>query len=86
VKVWCTADSKSKFIYDFDIYCGKSQATLESRACTTEEQNLAHPVVTELTAGLGNKGHVVVMDNYFTSVGLFRDLEHRGIYATGTIK
>jgi hypothetical protein len=75
VKVWCVADSKSKFIYDFDVYCGKSQATLESRASTVEEQNLAHRVVTQLTAGLDNKGHVVVMDNYFTSVGLFRDLE-----------
>jgi hypothetical protein len=86
VKVWCAADSKSKFIFDFDIYCGKSQATLESRASTTEEQNLAHRVVTQLTTGLENKGHVVVMDNYFTSVGLFRDLERRGIYATGTMR
>jgi hypothetical protein len=86
VKVWCAADSKLKFIYDFDIYCGKSQATLESRASRTEEQNLAHRVVTQLTAGLDNKGHVVVMDNYFTSVGLFRDLERRGIYATGTMR
>jgi hypothetical protein len=48
VKVWCTADSKSKFIYDFDIYYGKTQATLESRASTTEEQNLVHRVITQL--------------------------------------
>jgi hypothetical protein len=75
VKVWCVADSKSKFIYDFDIYCSKSQATLENRTSTTKEQNLAHWVVTQLIVGLENKGHVVVMDNYFTSVSLFRDLE-----------
>ena len=46
VKVWCTADSKSKFIYDFDIYCGTTQATLESRASIMDEQNLIHWVVT----------------------------------------
>ena len=26
------------------------------------------------------------MDNYFTSVGLFRDLERYGIYAIGTMR
>jgi hypothetical protein len=36
--------------------------------------------------GLDNLGHVVVMDNFFTSVELFHDLERRGIYATGTIR
>jgi hypothetical protein len=29
---------------------------------------------------------VIVMDNYFTSVGLFCDLERWGIYATGTMR
>ena len=32
------------------------------------------------------KGHVVVMDNYFTSVGLFEELAQNGTYAIGTIR
>jgi hypothetical protein len=43
-------------------------------------------VVIQSTAGLDNKGHVVVMDNYFTSINLFRDLERQGIYAAGTMR
>ena len=51
-----------------------------------EEQNLAHQVVKQLIVGLENKRHVVVMDNYFTNVGFFYDLEHRGLYVTGTMR
>jgi hypothetical protein len=68
------------------VYCGKTQATLARSASTREEQALAHRVITQLTTGLENKEHVLVMDNYFTSIGLFRDLERRGIYATGTMR
>jgi hypothetical protein len=39
-----------------------------------------------LLHGLENKGHCVVMDNFFCSVPLFRDLEAMGIYATGTVR
>ena len=31
--------------------------------------------------GMENKGHVIVMDNYFIGVGLFKKLLDRGIYA-----
>ena len=36
--------------------------------------------------GMENKEHVVVMDNYFTGVCLFKKLLDRGIYATGVMK
>jgi hypothetical protein len=55
-------------------------------ALARKEQALAHRVVTDLTAGLENKGHIIVIDNYFISVGFFRDLEQRGIYAMGTMR
>jgi hypothetical protein len=51
-----------------------------------EEQNLAHQMVMELTVGFDNEGHVVVMDKFFTIIGLFHDLEYRGIYFTRTIR
>ena len=40
----------------------------------------------DLVKGLGDKNHVVTMDNYFSSVGLFCNLERRGIYATSTVR
>jgi hypothetical protein len=48
--------------------------------------NLAEEVVLKMVDGMDNKGHVVVMDNYFTSVGLFKKLLDKGIYATGTVQ
>jgi hypothetical protein len=38
-----------------------------------------------LLRGLEGKGHCVVMDNFFCSISLFRDLAENEIYATGTI-
>jgi hypothetical protein len=46
---------------------------------------LAHGVVVDLLDGHENKGHIVAMDNYFTSVGLFKVMLSRGIYAIGTM-
>jgi hypothetical protein len=40
----------------------------------------------KLLAGLEGRGHCVVMDNYFSSVPLLRDLALRGIYGTGTVR
>jgi hypothetical protein len=39
-----------------------------------------------LLQGFEDKGHYMVMDNFFTSVPLFRDLARKGIYATCTIR
>ena len=50
------------------------------------EGNRAEAIVLNMVDGMENKGHVVVMDNYFTSVGLFKKLLNRGIYATGTVR
>jgi hypothetical protein len=85
-KVWILADATSHIIFDFEVYCGRSTVTLEGGMSQGVEQNLAHRVVTNLTSGLDNKGHVITMDNFFTSVGLFRGLERRGIYATRTMR
>jgi hypothetical protein len=35
--------------------------------------------------GLEGKGHVLVCDNYFSSIGLFMELYSRVIYSTGTM-
>ena len=43
-------------------------------------------VVHELLRGLENRGHTVIMDNFFSSVLLFINLLGKGTYATGTVK
>ena len=85
LKVWCAAHATSKFIYDFDIYCGKNIQSLDGQESSCTVANLGYKVVMELTRGLENKGHVIVMDNLFTSIELFRDLARQCIYATETM-
>ena len=84
--MWCLANSITRYVANFDIYCGKSISTLECPRPSCAKASLGHHVVMELTRGLEDKNHVVTMDNYFTSVGLFCDLEQRGIYTTGTVQ
>jgi len=88
LKVWCLADAQSKFVSNFEIYCGKNPIVEEEmqRPRGQGEPRLAQNVVLGLLAKNEGKGHVIVMDNFFTSIPLFRDLLERKIYATGTMR
>jgi hypothetical protein len=81
LKLWCLADSSSKFISNFDVYCGKSMATLEEPRSARGESNLSTRVVLDLTSDIHEKGHIVVMNNY-SSIELFNALEEKGTYGT----
>jgi hypothetical protein len=84
VKVWCVADSSSKYVYNFDIYCGaQNGGDVPARR---GEGNLARNVVVKLMEGLEGKGHVLITDNYFSSIGMFKELAEREIFATGTMR
>ena len=52
----------------------KEHTNLDGQESSHMVTNLGYKVVMELTKGLKNKGHVIVMDNFFTSVQLFQDL------------
>jgi hypothetical protein len=84
-KVWCLADSITKFVSNFQIYVGKSQDVDEEAQRACRDSTVAHGVVVDLLDGHEKKVHVVTMDNYFTLVGLFKDLLSKGIYAIGTV-
>ena len=86
LKVWYAIDPNSKFIYDFDVYCGKNMQSIDGQESSRIIANLGYKVVIDFTRGLENKGHVIVMDNFFTSIELFQDLERRGIYKTRTMR
>jgi hypothetical protein len=86
IKFWVLADSVSKFIYCFEIYCGKNLEAGIRIQGPRGEASAAYGVVMTLLTGLEEKGHCVVMDNYFCSIPLFEDLAKKGIYATGTVR
>jgi hypothetical protein len=56
VKVWYVADSASKFVYKFDIYCGKDLNIPEGQArARNGEGNMVRNVVLGLMVGLEGK-------------------------------
>jgi hypothetical protein len=86
LKIWCLADAVTKYVYDFSVYCGKILRPEGAPVVPPTAGGLAHNVVMGLMEGLENRGHVVMMDNYFSSVGLFEELASKGIYATRTMR
>ena len=98
VKVWCLACSISKYVWNFKANCGKEYPLIVAAMdqdiepappfplTTHGEAKLAHNLVVRLLEGLWHHGHVVVMDNYFSSIRFFLDLLARGTYATGTVR
>jgi hypothetical protein len=74
-KIWKLCDSKTAYVLNLDIYLGKNS-----------ENSLPYGVVMGLMEEYLDKHHVVVMDNYFTSVPLFMDLLERSTYACGTVR
>jgi hypothetical protein len=80
------ACSVTKFVWNFAIYCGKEEAISTVELIARREPKLAHKVVVELSRDIEGKGHVIAMDNFFTSVGLFKELAENAIYATGTLR
>ena len=72
--MWCLVDSKLCYVYDFDIYCSQNGGNEDIALARRGESLPAHKIVMNLIEGNQPKGHYIVMDNYFTSVGLFEDL------------
>jgi hypothetical protein len=50
------------------------------------EARLAHKVVLYLATDVQVKGHVISMDNFFTSIGCFEELASMQIYATRIVR
>ena len=79
MKAWVLADAGNGYTWGWKLYTGK-----EDRA----ETGLAHHVVVDLVDDerLQGKGHVIVMDNFYSSPSLFHDLLSRGFHACGTVR
>jgi hypothetical protein len=67
------------------VYCGKNLEAKVRVEVPRKENCTAYGMVMKLLHGLEGKEHCVVMDNYFCSIPLFKDLVSKRIYATNTV-
>jgi hypothetical protein len=51
-----------------------------------EDDLVGADAVLQAVRGLEGRGHMIITDNFFSSVKLFMSLLERGFYATGTMK
>ena len=86
IKFWVLINSSSKFIYYFDIYCGKNLEAEVRIEAPYGQGSAVYCIVMNFLQGLEENNHCVVMDNFFASIPLFRDLASKGIYATCTVR
>ena len=77
-RVWKLCDATNAYVLNFDVYTGKKS--------NTTDQSLGHSVVMGLMERYLDKNHVVIMDNFFSSIPLFSDLLDRSTYACGTVR
>jgi len=68
IKLWMCCDAETKYVYKASVYCGKENA----REATCRD--LGGKVVRQLLEPLHCEGRNITTDNYFTSLGLARDL------------
>lgn len=78
-KVWVRADANTGYMYQFEIYTGKT-------ADEAPVVGLGSKVVLTLTSSLAGTYSHVAFDNYFSSVPLLEKLFDDGILATCTIR
>jgi hypothetical protein len=79
IKIWALASSQSRYVSNVIVYLGASDVR-------EEDELVGADAVLVAIRGMEGRGHVVIMDNFFTSVKLFMTLLERGFYATGTVK
>jgi len=77
IKSYLLCDSKTGYVYNMELYCGKQ---------SNSEANTINSTVLRLCKGLELKGHKLYMDNFYTSPLLFDSLATQMIGCSGTLK
>lgn len=80
LKAWGLTDAKTGYIYNWHLYLG-GETDQTSRAV-----NVPYKVISSLSEDVQNKGHVIYMDNFFSSPALFHYLAQHGTGACGTLR
>ena len=79
IKLWVLEDSSNGYTIDFNIHIGRA-AGQEVGA-----NGLGYDVVMRLMTPYYNKGYHLFVDNFYSTLILFRDLFDNSVLATGTI-
>ena len=79
IKDFVLAESSTGFCLNVMTYTGKY-------SFPRQDQPLSTQVVLDLLRGYENQGHVVYMDNFYSSPDLFQELQQKGIGACGTVR
>ena len=79
IKLWVLADSSNGYTVDFNVYIGKAAGQ------NTSANGLGYDVVMKLIRPYMNQGYHLFVDNFYSSLTLFKDLFAQGVLATGTI-
>lgn len=79
IKAYMICDAANGFCLKFKIYTGKSEIPQSSHGAT-------YDLVCDMMQGFFFRGHILYMDNYYSSIPLFWDLWQCGVGATGTLK
>lgn len=79
IKLWVLADSFNRYTVDFNLYTGRTAGQ------TIGEHGLGYDVVMHLMAPYFGKGYHLFVDNFYSTLTLFKHLYDKGGIATGTI-
>ena len=79
IKLWVLADSSNAYTVDLDIYIGKAAGR------DISVHGWSYDVVVKLMQRYLNQGYHLSVDNFYSSVPLFKTLFTQGVPATGTI-
>ncbi|XP_019736039.1 LOW QUALITY PROTEIN: piggyBac transposable element-derived protein 4-like [Hippocampus comes] len=77
IKIWAVCDARTSYAWKLEIYTGKPPGG-------TREHNVGMRVMLGLTDSL--EGHIITMDNFFTSVPLAAELKKKRNSLVGTIR
>ena len=86
IKVWCLTESVSRYVWTFEVNCGPNKGVPGIKGSKKGEAMQGANVVQGLLVGLENRGHIVVLDKFFSSISLFVDLLEKGTYVTGMVR
>lgn len=79
MKIWSMCDPHTGYLLKFNVCTGKEPNLQQG-------DGLGSRVVQTLLQGYENKGHVLFVDNFYSSVGLFDALRLNNIGACGTVR
>ena len=80
IKLWVLANSSNGYTIDLNVYIGKVEGQ------DVSANGLGYDVVMKLMNPYFHQGYHLYVDNFYTSVTLFKDLFAMEVGATGTIR